>query len=238
MGIFDFFSNNQQKSEFPLQPSESMMLKEKLVQLTGMTDGIVVMEAGASGGEDTVEWAQVRGVKSVYAFEPEPRSYQTLKKKTSRFANVILSTFGLGKQKGEHTFYISRNEDAPESLGVSSSIKEPLEHLNFHPGVKFEDTCTIQIVNLDEWAAENKVPTIDIAWLDMQGGEFDVLVSSPRILATMKVIFTEVSLKQMYKDAPLYTEVRTWLEANGFEVVEEILPWDDMGNVIFRRRGL
>jgi len=238
MGIFDFFRSGKQNNELPQQRTDSVLLKEKLVRLTGKTDGIVVMEAGASGGEDTVEWAQVRGVKSVYAFEPEPRSFQTLKRKTAQFRNVILSTFGLGKQKGEHTFYISRNENAPESLGVSSSVKEPLEHLNFHPGVKFEDTCTIQIVNLDEWAAESKVQEIDIAWLDMQGGEFDVLVSSPRMLATMKVIFTEVSLKQMYKDAPLYPELRTWLEANGFEVVEEILPWDDMGNVIFRRRGL
>ncbi len=236
MGIFDFFSNNKQKSEFPLQRSESMMLKEKLVQFTGKSNGIVVMEAGASGGEDTVEWARVNGVTKIYAFEPEPKSFETLKTKTAPFNNVSLSSLGLGKQKGEHTFYISTNENAPGSLGVSSSIKEPLEHLSFHPGIKFEESCTIQIVNLDQWAAEHHVEAIDIAWLDMQGGEFDVLASSPRMLATMKVIFTEVSLKPMYKDAPLYMEFRKWLESNGFEVVEEILPWEDMGNVIFRKR--
>ena len=82
----------------------------------------------------------------------------------------------------------------------------------------------------------NNIDHIDFMWLDMQGAEYQMLKKSKIILPTVKVIFTEVSLLQMYEDCPLYPEFRAWLESEGFEVVAEQLPWKDMGNVLFIRK--
>ena len=57
--------------------------------------------------------------------------------------------------------------------------------------------------------------------------------SSPNCLASVRAIYTEVSLLQMYEGTPLYPDYRRWLEARGFRVELEDLPWRDMGNVLF-----
>jgi hypothetical protein len=65
--------------------------------------------------------------------------------------------------------------------------------------------------------------------------EFNVLRASKEILPTVKVIYSEVSLLEMYEGAPLYPEYRSWLESQGFSVIDEDLRWTDMGNVLFAR---
>jgi hypothetical protein len=92
-------------------------------------------------------------------------------------------------------------------------------------------------VSLDDWARENEIAKVDLLWLDLQGLEFDVLSASSLVLPTVKVIYTEVSLKEMYEGARLYPEYRRWLEDQGFEVVAEDLRWADMGNVLLARPG-
>ena len=59
--------------------------------------------------------------------------------------------------------------------------------------------------------------------------------SSPKILKTVKVIHTEVSLKEMYENSILYPEMKKWLYEKKFKLKIEALPWPDMGNVLFIR---
>ena len=54
-------------------------------------------------------------------------------------------------------------------------------------------------------------------------------------IPTVKAIYTEVSLKEMYEGARLYSDYRRWLEGQGFEVAAEDLRWVDMGNVLLVR---
>ena len=51
----------------------------------------------------------------------------------------------------------------------------------------------------------------------------------------MRVIY-EVSLKEVHEGVPLYSEVRAWLEQQGFHVMREELPWPDTGNILFVRQ--
>jgi hypothetical protein len=66
----------------------------------------------------------------------------------------------------------------------------------------------------------------------MQGHEFAALRAAPRLVHTVSVIVMEVFLKELYEGAPLWPEVRGWLEARGFRIEAELLPWPDSGNVI------
>lgn len=44
----------------------------------------------------------------------------------------------------------------------------------------------------------------------------------------------EVSVREQFADGPLYPEVRTWLESQGFRIEVEAIPSDwDGGNVLF-----
>jgi hypothetical protein len=69
----------------------------------------------------------------------------------------------------------------------------------------------------------------------MQGAEMAALKGAKKILPTVKVIYTEVSLKPLYETGPLYPEFRGWLNAQGFKVAREALSSEDCGNVVFVR---
>jgi hypothetical protein len=75
-------------------------------------------------------------------------------------------------------------------------------------------------------------------WLDLQGYELGALKGSTQILKGIKLIYTEVSLKNVYHKAPLYKDFKKWLESYGFVVEKEFLSWDDMGNVLFKNSNI
>ena len=120
----------------------------------------------------------------------------------------------------------------------SSSLLKPKEHLTDHPDVFFNEAIKVKTMKLDDWTAANNISTIDLLWLDMQGFELEVLKASSVILPKVKVIHMEVSTRPTYEGVPLYSDVKEWMQQNGFRVEVEAIPngWD-MGNVLFVRNS-
>jgi hypothetical protein len=107
--------------------------------------------------------------------------------------------------------------------------------LKEHPKVVFPGKAQIKTTTLDKWAEEQEVEKVYFLWLDLQGHEPAVLKASLKILSTVKIIYTEVSLKQLDEGTLLYPEFRIWLREKGFRVNREELAWKDTGNVLFVR---
>ena len=195
-------------------------------------DRPTIVEAGAHSGLDTVCLSKLFRDGTVHAFEPVPELFAKLRKRTAGLANVRTYNCALGARSCEATLHLSGG-----SSDGSSSLLRPSGHLEFHPRVRFTVSLQVPCVSLDAWARENGIAKVDLLWLDLQGLEFDVLSASSLVLPTVKVIYTEVSLKEMYAGACLYPEYRRWLQGQGFEVVAEDLRWADMGNVLLARPG-
>lgn len=210
--------------------------KSHIMKYLHEENDLVILEAGAFNGSDTWGWHKLLPSATIHAFEPLPEPYKILEKRFSNIHNVITYNFGLGPNTGMFKMNVSKNELKVDDLyGESSSILQPKEHLNFHSHIKFIKQIDIDVYTIDDWAKKYNVEKVDFMWLDLQGAEYDVLQSSPKMLATTKVIFSEVSLKEMYEGTPLYEDYKNWLWENGFKVAIEDLRWKDMGNVLFIR---
>jgi FkbM family methyltransferase len=192
-----------------------------------------IVEAGAHNGLDTVCLARLFKGGTVHAFEPVPELFARLRKRTDAITNTRIYNCALGARSGEATLHLSDGWS-----DGSSSLLQPTGHLAAHPGVTFARRIQVPCVSLDDWAAANGVDSADLLWLDLQGLEYDVLAASSRVLPTVKAVYTEVSLAEMYEGSRLYPEYRAWLEARGFRVVHEDLRWADMGNVLFVRQAV
>ncbi len=192
----------------------------------------IIIDAGAHVGSDTIEMSKLWPKSIIHAFEPVPELFNVLEKKTYRLRNVICYPLALSDQTGKFKMFISSG-----ASDASSSLIPPKEHLTEHPDVFFHKEIIVQTITIDEWAKRYGIKRIDLLWLDMQGHELATLKAAGDILKTVRVIHTEVSLKEVYKCAPLYSEVREWLEDRGFQIECEELPWSDMGNVLFVRKG-
>ncbi len=189
----------------------------------------IVVEAGAHKGVDTVAMAALWPEGVIHAFEPLPDIYAFLKKRTAEFANVRCYQFALSETTGKATLYTIGQRTA------ASSLLEPNPALGLYTGDVVE-MIPVDTITLDDWALLYEVPVVDFLWLDLQGFELNVLKASPRIFNTVRVIHTEVNLIERYKHAPLYHQMRAWLEANGFSVQLEAISKKSWGNVLFVRR--
>jgi FkbM family methyltransferase len=196
----------------------------------------VIIDAGACDGTDTARFAKMLPKASIYAFEPVTKNYETLKRNVAGYPNVKTFQMALADRDGESEMYISQYINEADTIPGSSSLLAPREHIKMHPEVSFNKKETVATVTLDSWAKQEKIDHVDALWLDMQGMEYQVLNASTEILPTVEVIYTEVSLMEMYENSILYEDYRKWLNSMGFEVVKEELLWKDQGNVLFVRK--
>jgi len=193
----------------------------------------VILEAGACDGQDTLRFAKLYPHATIYAFEPVKNLFEKIKQRVSGLDNVKLFQLALSDNNGESEMYIS---ELKEFISSSSSLLAPAKHLDINPEIVFEKKEIVKTMTLDSWAEQEKIDRIDAMWLDMQGAEPVVLKASEKIIRTVKVICSEVSFIELYKDQILYDEYRKWLESLGFEVKkEEFFKNNEGGNVLFVR---
>jgi FkbM family methyltransferase len=178
----------------------------------------IIIEAGAFTGGDTQRLSSFWPQATIHAFEPVPDIFALLKTNVSSLHNVHCHPMGLSDTTGTAQFYVSESPKKPGAPFQAGSLLKPKERLKLSP-VQYNKTITINAITLDDWAQQNNIPHVDFAWLDMQGYELNVLKASPRMLATLKVIYTEVEFVEAYENQYMYHDVRTWLEAQGFIMI-------------------
>lgn len=219
-------------SGVPAAPSPVVMQVAKAELARYLPANPVIVEAGAHVGCDTEELARQWPGGVVYAFEPVPALFSELERRTRMLPNVHRSRQALSDLNGSQTLHLSKG-----ASDGSSSLLMPDKHLEVHPGVSFEEHIKVDAVTLDQWAQDQAIGRVDFLWLDMQGIEAAVLRASPKVLAQVRAVHTEVSLMPVYAGAIMYPEFRAWMDEQGFRVEREILPYPDMGNVLFVRRS-
>lgn len=192
----------------------------------------MIVEAGAADGWDTLFFAKEFPNSSIYSLEPVDRLYETLSEKTSSFTNVRTFKLAFDYKSGNSEINIP-NLDSP--YYGASSLFLPDEVLNQHPDIDFSKKENVQTITFDDFLINQNINKVDLLWLDLQGKEPDVLLSSEKI-NLVKYIYTEVSIVSNYKNQKLYPELKEYLTDNNFKVIFEDIRWEDGGNVLFKNK--
>lgn len=193
----------------------------------------IILEAGAHNGSDTLEISRMWPHATIYAFEPIPHLFQQLQARTKNCHNVTCIQKALSNTCGYSRMYVSKEG---QNTDASSSLLEPTEHLHHFPHVTFPSQIVVETTTLDAWAQTVGLDHIDFIWFDLQGMEPFVLAASSQILKTVRVIVTEVSYTELYKQAPLYPEFKQWMEHQGFKVMAKVDHHPTFGDVLFVRK--
>lgn len=197
----------------------------------------VIVEAGAFNGSDSLILARYFTTATIHAFEPVPAIYDKLVTATSHEHRIITYPIALSNTIGEATFYVAEKPEKPGIATQAGSLHRPRERLHWSP-IQFPYTITVPTITLDAWAAQHHIERIDFLWLDMQGHEFAVMQAAPMMMATVRVVYTEVAFCQAYDDQLLYAQLKEWLEHLGFTEVgrnfSDASTWF-FGNALFVR---
>jgi hypothetical protein len=96
----------------------------------------------------------------------------------------------------------------------------------------------VSCVILDDWCKKNNVDHIDFMWLDLEGLELQILQSSPLILNTVKVIYTETNFYEFRKNMTQYGALKEFLNSSGFRLLSHWYAQAHQGNAIFVRKEI
>ena len=141
----------------------------------------------------------------------------------------ILYNIALGNMEGT----IEMNVESANQ-GMSSSILEPLIHLNQYPHIRFETKQTVNIKKLDSFI--DTLGGYNFINIDVQGYELEVFKGGSEYLNNIDYIMTEVNRDEVYKGCPMVEELDEYLNSYGFERVETTWAGVTWGDAFYVKR--
>lgn len=188
----------------------------------------IILEAGGFDGTDTRRMKNIWPGSTLHVFEPLPNSFVKLQKAISELSNVMLYPYALSNYSGRTNFYVNSHNEGASSIDFPANfiafqfIKVPIE---------------VECVTINDWVKKFKISHIDFMWLDIEGRELYVLESALNILQSVRVIYTEVNYIPIRKGGCVYSELKLFLEKQGFKEVWKS-RFGIQGNALFQNNSL
>ena len=181
--------------------------------------GDVVVEFGASSGEEAVRFARAVGSTGrLIAVEPEADNLAKLAKclPKDRFPQVTIVPKGVWKEKTQLEFLtggekehriadLSTNELTYEWWGVTDHLREE----------RYKASTIVQVDTVDNIVAETGIKAIDFMLFETNGAELEGILGMNATLAITKRIAARGHV--MRDGVPIYKEIETYLKSKGFE---------------------
>jgi len=185
-----------------------------------------IIHIGGHFGQEFKTYEQLN-IDRVMFFEPIQRTFERLKENVGQ--KEILNNCALGNFEGEIEMFVE-----VANQGQSSSILEPLVHLNQYPHITFESKEIVKIKKLDSFI--DTVGEYNFINIDVQGYELEVFKGGYEYLNSIDYIMTEVNRDEVYKGCPMVEELDEFLKPYGFERVET--TWDGVtwGDAFYVKR--
>jgi len=218
-------------------------LFKKIVQ----KDNPVIVEIGAHFGEDTLRFLETFPAAHVHCFEPDPRCIRVFRRYVTD-PRTTLHELALSNHEGTATFYQSYQEHSevspPAKYDWIDARLYQEEQLNnsgsssLKKGYHFnkEETIQVETQRFDTWCAKEDAPQeIDLAWIDVQGAEKDVLDGMGTEIRRIRLVWIEYG-EMIYEDSMTREETVEYFDTKGFALVSQLSSPGAAGDLLFLRR--
>lgn len=161
----------------------------------------IALDIGANIGNHAVFFAKY--FRTVYAFEPNPRTFELLKFNASLADNVVVVAQGLSDSNVSGTL-----RENPTNMGGTS--------IDLHSQDKMPHSLSVSLKTLDSFVDSYALDNISLMKIDTEGFEARILKGARHVIETNKpVIIFELSPTDFDQQAS--SEVVTILENLGYE---------------------
>lgn len=137
----------------------------------------VILDVGANCGATSVDLARRHPDAIVHAFEPGSEARAYLERNVAALPNVVVHPFGLHSSDQEATLYLHETD-----LGQASTLL---------PAAGSARSEEVVLRSVAGWLAEAGIDRVDIAKIDVEGVEVDVLESLAPVLPGVQVLYVE-----------------------------------------------
>lgn len=167
-----------------------------------------VVDVGANDGVWSQAVQALLNPRSMFAFEPAPETFNRLESRFSDQSSVKLFNCALGAQEGDAKLY----EFETTQLNSLLAPAKGMEHVYGSDPVRRE--TLVKVVTLDAALGAEKVESVDLLKIDVQGSELRVLHGARETLSMTKAVLLE------YLFMPHYEGQAEFCQLHQFMVVE------------------
>jgi FkbM family methyltransferase len=181
--------------------------------------GDVVLEVGASSGEEAIRFARAVGPNGrLIAVEPEAGNLAKLKQcfPKDSFPQVTIVPKGAWKEKAELQFLTGgEKEHRLADLGAKELTFEWWGVTDHMQQERYSSAATVQVDTIDNIVAEAGIKSIDFVLFETNGAELEGVQGMDATLAITKRIAARGHV--MRDGVPIYKEIESHLKSKGFE---------------------
>jgi len=176
-----------------------------------------IWEIGSRDGSDAAKLAHAYTEAQIHSFEPNPDTFKFVDAVAQNSKNQIIShNFAISDKDGSEIFHkidtertitpwVDGNPGA-SSFFVASTKYQIEKYIQIPIKVQSRRADTL----IEELG--NSIP--QLLWVDVQGSEKMVFEGFGRFLKEVKFIYVELSLIEIYQNAPLANEIVTFLKSD------------------------
>lgn len=170
----------------------------------------MIFDVGANRGQSAIQFNEFFRKPTIHSFEPTPSTFDVLKKKCTELANAKPWNFAVGSEKGmlklhENTFSEMNSLLPKTKLAWGEELSQ----------------IQVEVITLDEFAAEQGIEFIHLLKSDTQGFDMEVFKGAKDLMMKDKIglLFFEVTFVELYENLPKLGELFTLLESNRFKLI-------------------
>lgn len=203
------FGYNITKKEVIDNSNDPIWVASKILDVKKVN---IIVDAGASIGDITLNLTNIFPNSVVHAFEPFPEFFKLLNEKSDINKRIIPYPFALSDSDGVGLLNINKSEDTNSLL--ITDVQESNPHSNL---LRTKETTEVETITLDQIFPKG---TIDLLKLDLQGGEYNALQGAKNLLkqGRIKCIICEVMFDLCYKNQKKSSEIMAIFENHSFKL--------------------
>lgn len=135
-----------------------------------INDGDVVLDIGAHFGFFSF-FAVANGASRVYAFEPNPDSYEVLKKNCELWGSIEPICLAVSSATGEAEMY----REYGDRISSVASTLVPDRRGSILQDIEYSDKITVRTITVDDFVRKKGIERVDFIEIDVEGYEKEVL---------------------------------------------------------------
>lgn len=216
--------------------------KQYLARLINNNNPFII-EIGCYDGKDTKELLETFVSPIIYVFEADPRSQDLFKRNVKLNKNIILEPYAVCHKNGLIPWYSSNSDTRGQyvSEGIysaSSTIKKPKNTLRLFPDIFYQQRSEVLAIRLDDWKKQHiEVNIIDLAWIDVNGAEEEILFGGLSTFQNyVKFIYMEFSDFELFEHQITQIDILTKL--SNFDKLGIYSFKGNFGNLLLKNRTL
>ena len=193
----------------------------------------IIVDAGANVGDSVAVYRAHFPGTTIVAFEPFPAVYEQLAARYASAPEVRPQRMGLSDSSGPRPFYANDVAVTNSLLPIDDAGRE--WEMTGVPATR--PSLEVPTTTLDQFCADERMATLDILKLDIQGGEGMALRGASALLhrKAIRLIYTEVLFAQLYAGQASFYDLVAQLAAHDYQLFglynlvqgEQGLGWGD-----------